>query len=160
MRTGRPPRPLEERFREKFTEGDPDTCWMWKGAVHPQGYGLVKRKDGAQMRANRVSWEVYRGPIPEGMMVLHRCDNPGCVNPDHLFLGNQRDNMDDMRKKGRKASTQGENNGAHKLSEREVLEILDTPGAQHRIAKKYGVCQMTVSLIKQGKRWGTLTQSL
>lgn len=157
MRTGRPARPLEERFKLKFKEGSPDSCWIWKGAKHPQGYGLVKRKDGAQLRAHRISWEVYRGRIPDGTMVCHRCDNPSCVNPGHLFLGTAKDNMVDMVSKHRAAVQNGELNGAHKLTRDKVIAIFNAVGVQHRIAKEFGVCQMTVSLIKRGKRWNHLT---
>lgn len=76
------------------------SCWLWIGSKTGSGYGKLKRK-GKFYTAHRVSWEVYNGPIPKGMLVLHTCDVRNCVNPKHLFLGTHQDNMDDMVRKGR-----------------------------------------------------------
>lgn len=93
-------RPLDERFWEKVVTS-PDSCWLWTGAQSPRGYGAFVVSRGDVRTASRVSWELVNGPIPDGLWVLHRCDNPPCVNPDHLFLGTHQDNMDDMAQKGR-----------------------------------------------------------
>lgn len=77
-----------------------DGCIEWKGARNPQGYGQKCIK-GKRYRTHRLAWEWANGPIPEGLFVLHKCDNPPCCNPDHLFLGTQTDNMQDMLAKGR-----------------------------------------------------------
>jgi hypothetical protein len=83
------------------THGDPVFgCWVWSGATNRKGYGVYIFR-GKYVGAHRVAWTLFRGPIPDGLFVLHRCDNPPCLNPDHLFLGTHNDNMIDMVLKGR-----------------------------------------------------------
>lgn len=104
MKTGPKPKPLSELFwrRVKKTRG----CWLWTGAKTRGNYGelvhVVNRKQTG-WRAHRLSWVLNKGEIPDGLQVLHRCDNPPCVNPEHLFLGTQHDNITDMWLKGRQA---------------------------------------------------------
>jgi hypothetical protein len=94
--------PLAVRFRGKIRI-EPSGCWLWIGATNGKGYGKIQqgRRGGIPLLAHRVSWELHRGPIPDGLMVLHQCDSPPCVNPDHLFLGTGLDNMRDMVAKSR-----------------------------------------------------------
>lgn len=89
----------EKRFMDKVSMEALTGCWIWTGA-RQRAYGKI-RVFYRDVRAHRFSWEMHKGPIPEGMDVLHHCDNPLCVNPNHLFIGSQRDNMDDMNRKGR-----------------------------------------------------------
>jgi hypothetical protein len=93
---------IADRFWAKV-EKMPDGCWVWQAARSVSGYGLLAPSGGVRgdRRAHRVSWELHNGPIPAGLWVLHSCDNPPCVNPDHLFLGTRSDNMRDCASKGR-----------------------------------------------------------
>ena len=99
-------RPIPVRFWEKVRKGG--GCWLWTGNRHRRGYGILGlRREGKRTisaKAHRLSWEIHNGPIPAGMVVCHHCDNPPCVNPSHLFLGTQVDNIRDMVAKGRQRS--------------------------------------------------------
>jgi hypothetical protein len=97
-RNGFAPRPVVDRFWEKVQKGD--GCWVWSGGLI-SGYGRFVVRHGLYVRAYRFSYELANGPIPDGLFVCHRCDNPPCVNPAHLFLGTCKDNFEDMRAKGR-----------------------------------------------------------
>lgn len=90
-------RPAEDRFWEKVQKGD--GCWEWRGVLQ-RGYGIL-HVDGRAIRAHRLSWELHNGPIPPSLYACHRCDNPKCVRPDHIFLGTHGDNMADAHQKGR-----------------------------------------------------------
>src|SRR5256885_74384 len=92
-------RPYRVSFWNRKTIS-PSGCWEWVGSKRELGYGQVRYK-GRSARAHRIAWELTFGEIPDGRSVLHKCDNPPCINPDHLFLGTQQDNVDDMFRKGR-----------------------------------------------------------
>ncbi len=99
---------INHGFWARVTKGDSKSCWNWTGGKNEKGYGAL-RFLGERILAHRLSWIIHNGPIPEhdsyhGFCILHRCDNPSCVNPDHLFLGTHQDNMDDMVAKNRHAS--------------------------------------------------------
>jgi len=147
-----------KRFWDKVDKsGD---CWEWTGCrVHGYGQMLI---DGSGVKAHRLSWVMHNGEIPAGdhhgtMCVLHKCDNPGCVNPDHLFLGTHQDNMDDMSRKGRAnaPSLSGESNGASRLTESDVIEIrnLHPHKNQHQLADMFGVAVMTINRAVRRITW-------
>ena len=94
---------VETRFWPKVKKGLGKDCWIWLAGKSSAGYGSFRTDAWKHVYAHRLSWELMRGPIPDGLLVLHHCDNPSCVNPDHLFLGTNRDNVLDALKKGRLA---------------------------------------------------------
>lgn len=103
-----PRKPITERFWSRVETSD--GCWLWTGGIGGGGYGAFYFH-GRQQQAHRVAWELTNGPIPDGMIICHHCDNRRCVRPDHLFLGTHRDNTDDMVAKGRQR--QGANHPMH-----------------------------------------------
>ena len=154
--------PAIDRFEAKYIPEPNSGCWLWTGACLRQGYGAfgadTRRSARAGLRSRRAhcfAWEHYRGPIPEGLHVLHKCDVPGCVNPDHLFLGTAADNAAD--KVAKRRQTRGETAGMARLSEADVREIRAhlsrAWGASRRLAEAYGVSEATISMIRSGKRW-------
>ncbi|MHB0992643.1 MAG: HNH endonuclease signature motif containing protein [Burkholderiales bacterium] len=149
--------PIEDRFWKKVIKSE--NCWEWVGNKNNKGYGqLSKGGRLGNALAHRVSYEIHNGKIPGGLFVLHKCDNPGCVRPDHLFLGTNSDNMQDMLKKGRfkSKSLKGEKCKFSKLNESQVMEIKNRllHGDKARlIARAYGVSDCCISGIKCGKTW-------
>lgn len=152
---------LVERYHNRIEKRNDSACWEWIGARDSDGYGHITIKiDGKTkwIKAHRLSWEYAFGNIPDHTCVLHHCDNPSCVNPVHLFLGTQEDNMHDMKSKGRssKRSRVGEDNGNSKLKEIQVLDISKDNRTLREISQQYGVTMATVSDIKRGKIWSHL----
>jgi len=143
--------PLAVRFWAKVDKTSPDGCWLWKAGRNKQGYGTFWNA-GHNLRANRVAWILTNGD-PGKLNVLHTCDNPPCVNPFHLFLGTQSENALDSVKKGRFVDNTGEKCGAHKLTLKQVREILTSNLSSRKIAVHYSVSQSCISFIKIGKNW-------
>lgn len=145
---------LEARFMAKVSVATGDSCWPWKGAKSGKtGKGSFD-VFGSRQLAHRVSYMLFVGPIPDGMCVCHRCDVPACVNPSHLFLGTQADNLADMKEKDRHAK--GSKSGRSKLNEDEVRTIrsLLTQGkTQDSIARQFGVVRTVISRIGSGRIW-------
>lgn len=143
-------KPLEERFLSSFQKSETG-CWIWIGAaMGPMGYGQISTKRKT-LPAHRVSWTIFRGEIPKGLFVLHKCDVPKCVNPDHLFLGTPKDNMADMVKKNR--SLKGHRHPSAKLTESQIHEIRASQMSQRALAVKFGVLQQTISDICRRRIW-------
>jgi len=147
---------IEERFWEKVDKNCKNGCWEWLASDNQDGYGRFIINGRAE-QAHRVSWGLYYGEIPVGLCVLHHCDNPKCVRPDHLFLGTKGDNMQDMRDKNRHGGNVGENNGRSKLSALDVAdikELYDTGNYfQRDLAVTFGVSQTSISRIVLGESW-------
>ena len=149
---------VAERFWGKVDRKGPDECWPWTAASSTSGHGRFWR-DGKLVVASRVAWELAHGPIPAGLFVLHRCDNPLCMNPDHLFLGTQQDNVADMVQKGRLKpySACGENHHHAKFTDADVRSIRSDYRAggvsQRELARRYNASQGAISDIVLGRRW-------
>lgn len=145
-------------LKQANTHGlDPEVCWAWTGAVNSNGYGRFIDKN-RHVLAHRSSYEIFVGVIPEGMNVCHSCDNRLCVNPHHLWLGSQSENLKDAARKGRRFApdTRGERNGNRRLSQADVERIRSMyAGGQRkfRIAQAYGVSPSTVTDIVSFKTW-------
>jgi len=172
---------LAERLRKRTNVG-PGGCWIWTGARTPHGYGQVQ-VDGRRMLIHRASWEQENGPIPAGLLVLHRCDTPPCINPEHLFLGTQSDNMRDSKAKGRSGwithpervprgdnhgsrrrrdeRPRGEAHGQARLTEDAVRDILGSPWMSNAaMAQQYGVSEKTVYCVRRGLTWQHVARRL
>lgn len=146
-----------KRFWSKVNKTE--TCWLWQGARFPKRWRLLPYGRFCMGRAHRYSWEIHNGSIPEGMDVLHTCDTPFCVNPDHLFLGTHAENMKDKAIKGRCNAPVGDKCPARKLSSKDVTEIRTGKYAglnQTAIAATLGVTQGAISRIVRGKQWRTV----
>lgn len=144
-------------FMDKWIPEPFSGCWLWTGAITKSGYGRFAINRKSQV-ASRASWLLFKGNIPDGLFVLHRCDTPACVNPDHLFLGTVRDNNRDCISKGRANPRggiwqKGEEHHLCKLKTFQVLEIRNDPRKSQDIAKAYGVKPVTVRAIKQKRIW-------
>lgn len=156
--------PIADRFWKKVAKSE--WCWNWTGCRDGNGYGEIGTggKRGVAF-AHRVSYELHNGPIPEGMHVLHKCDNPSCVRPDHLFIGTHTDNMRDMWAKGRGrcdgAGRKGSANGNHKLTEEQVGAIrqrLSAGQSQRSLGQEYGVSKTLIGLISKGRAWKNIQE--
>lgn len=156
------PRPLLDRFWEKVNKTD--GCWLWTASLDSSGYGHIA--EGRKLRlAHRLSWEIHFGPIPNGLLVCHECDVRSCVNPGHLFLGTNTDNMRDMSAKGRshaprksmQPARQGESNGRAKLNGAQVRELrrLYASGdyTLTQLSVPFGVSFSTVHRAISGRGW-------
>ena len=142
---------FEERFWLHVIKSD--GCWVWKGALTKDGYGCIERNTRL-LRTHRVSWELTNGTIPEGLLVMHHCDNRPCVNPDHLFIGTVGDNNRDCLRKGRHRYILPN----LKLNIQQVMQIREalTRGESQKVlASHYGVTAGHIHRIKTGKKWGS-----
>lgn len=142
-------------WQENYIPEPNSGCWLWLGACNAGGYGMVypAGKEGGQHRIHRLMYEMHYGPIPDGLGALHRCDNPVCCNPEHIFLGTNLDNGRDRSSKGRNHDQGGEKGPNSKLTAREVEYIRASDEKQRVLAEMFGVTQPQISKIKNLKRW-------
>ena len=148
------------RFWSKVDRGHPLLCWEWMGYCKGQRHGrFTVRQVPGGLSAHRVSWVIANGPIPAGMCVCHRCDNPPCCNPAHLFLAPQNENLKDMTRKGRRRgpALSGEKNASAKVTEAQVREIRRRYACggilQRELAAEYGVSRVQVTHIVRRRNW-------
>ena len=158
---GMPTMPVVERIKLNVAVKPFTGCWDWKGSKK-RGYGhtiIGSRVDGTRktIAAHRLSYETFVGPIADGMEVCHKCDNPSCVNPEHLFLGTRQDNVDDRESKRRNNPPKGSNNGRAKLSEADVMsarfERAEKRTSYQKLADRYGVSKKTMQNAIIGRTW-------
>lgn len=147
---------LVKRFWQNVIKHPDDGCWERTSRLSPLGYGRIKH-NGEEIMAHRCSWMMMNGPIPKGMCVCHRCDNPKCVRPDHLFLGTQIDNIRDMHSKNRQRGPRGEKAALAVLTAELVTQIrteYTAGGCTYRgLAAKYKVSGGTVNHLINRRTW-------
>ena len=150
---GKRGRSLQERF-ENFYIPEPNTgCWLWIGGREGKGYGEMRDGLGRVAKAHHIAYRLYKGEIPPGLMIRHKCDVRCCVNPDHLEVGTAQDNVDDAVSRDR--HSRGERFHAAKLTEQQVLAIRADPrkGQHTAIAKDYGMSPQAIYGILTGRKW-------
>jgi hypothetical protein len=146
-----------ERFMLRVVEFPNGGCWIWVGAYQTTGYGRWTTQRAKHRYAHRVAYEMYRGPIPDGLCVLHNCpggDNPACVNPEHMFLGTRAENQADMAHKGR--SIRGEKRPNAKLTAADVMEVragLANGTPSRELAARFGVTRGTINDVGRRYSW-------
>lgn len=179
-----PRKPIAERFWKFVLKPDTeDGCWTWVGGTTTAGYGIIGAggRNGASLLAHRVSWEIHNGPITDGLFVCHHCDNPSCIRPSHLFLGTQKDNLQDASRKGHMHNWQvlhpefirrgelhwsrfhperiarGEGMTTAKLTETDVREIRELYATgkyyQRQLANMFGVTQSNIWCVVSRQTW-------
>lgn len=174
MSTGAKPHGFAVRYPERYWQrlvsrfwakvdtspgqGPRGDCWEWQGWRNTSPgseYGRMsdKRRSTGNNGAHRISYEIHLGPVPNGLQVLHRCDNPPCVNPRHLTVGTQKDNVQQMLARSRHVALLGERNGRAKLTAEQVLEIRQHKGGLKHFRTRFGVSESIVTQIRSGKVW-------
>ncbi len=143
------------RLLSGFEKNNND-CWVWLGAKQPTGYGLLWVSNTKKYeKTHRLSYKFFHGKIPDGICVCHKCDNPSCINPEHLFLGTHADNASDKISKGRQKI--GSQHGRAILKENQILKIRETYKGEYgqlsELAKKYHVTPQSISAIVNRKNW-------
>lgn len=147
---------MRKRFMAKVRrEGD---CLVWTACRHGQGYGMFytgREGDPKMSYAHRVAYELEHGPIPDGLLVCHRCDNPPCVDPDHLFVGTELDNIRDRDAKGRQYGPRGAAHHSAKLEESDVRSIRRRYvfGNGQKLADEFGIANITLNRIVNRRTW-------
>lgn len=147
---------VQDRFEEKFEKCD--GCWNWTASKNRGGYGQFYLA-GRQQKAHRVSYQLYVGEIADNLHVLHHCDNRACVNPAHLFLGTNTDNVHDCENKGRGVHPSGEKHGSAKLTEEQVKTIRTRRGEgvySSVLEKEFGISQPNISNIVHYRIWAKI----
>jgi hypothetical protein len=151
--------PDRVKFETHFVKKSRHECWIWTSRIGTSGYGrftMGYAKSGRQTNAHRAAYAIYVGPVPDHLLVCHKCDVRACVNPSHLFLGTPLDNMKDMIRKGRGKLVQphyGERNGLAKLDANKVRAIRRSEETDAALARKYGVSHPALASARRGETW-------
>lgn len=170
QRCGETLRPLQKQFHglsesERFMKWlapQSNGCWDWQGATikhkdtrQYSWHGFWRNSSGNIELSHRAAWRMFKGEIPDGLHVLHKCDNPKCVNVEHLYLGTHQDNMRDVKERGRgnPGHLQGSKHGMAKLTEEKVREIRESSESAKEIAQRMGVARTTIYDVRNGKIW-------
>lgn len=151
-RRGQQPIPPYQQLLLMIRIGRPDECWPWLGSVDAYGYGQLSYGE-RRLKAHRVAHELWIGPIPEGLGVLHSCDNRPCCNSKHFFTGTNTDNVADMIAKGRHNPGHGIHHASAKLTPKQVLTIRSDLRSLRAIARDYGVSHSAIFKIKSDQSW-------
>lgn len=152
---------FEERFARSYEE-HPGGCWEWTKSIQSRGYGTIGR-NGKVILAHRAAYELFNGPIPDGAHVLHSCDNPRCVNPEHLMAGDAAQNMREAVERKRLLPHRGEAHGGAKLTNEKVLEIrslFDGGWGRKDIGDAYGVSEPVVAGIGRREGWAHIEEAV
>lgn len=159
LRAAKPFIPVKARFLTSVQIGALNECWEWTGSINSEGYGNINI--GKTEKAHRFSYLAFHGKIDPLKVVCHKCDNPPCVNPHHLFLGTREDNLKDCIAKGRAKYSHGESHRLAKLTSKDVLVIREllSKRSQLAIAKKFGVSDKSISNIKKNRTWKHVPRS-
>lgn len=146
-------RDVNERFDEKVDRSNPEGCWEWTGALSTNGYGKFKVRSHVQMRSHRFAFERAFGSLSSGLVVCHRCDNPKCVRPEHLFAGTISDNTRDMLNKGRRPKRvvlpKSHCKNGHEMTEKNTRVATQRGGAIHRSCRE---CHRLVEIARRAKQ--------
>lgn len=141
-----------DRFWSKVDKRSPESCWEWTAKANSKGYGTI-RVGGKTTIASRFSYALVNGPIPEGLIICHKCDNPPCVNPSHLFLGTHLDNCIDKYIKKRNVNVKGEKSGMSKITREQADMIRVSKESLRELGKKLGMTYGNVGKIRRGEIW-------
>lgn len=142
---------LTERFMANVSPEPNTGCWLWLGSVADDGYGRMRVGGGRRVRAHRLALELFAASAPGDHLVCHRCDQPTCVNPAHLFVGTNADNLADMARKGR--STRGGRNPNARLSPLDVAAIRASTATNEAVARRFGISATHASRIRNNHAW-------
>jgi len=149
--------PESVRFLRRVDKTPSSGCWLWTASRigGNKWHGQWRNGEGQHELSHRAAWRMFVGEIPEGMFVLHRCDDPICVNPAHLFLGTQTDNLNDMwaKKRARPKQSLGEKHGMSKLTSEMVREIRDSKETGVALSRKFGVTPTTICDVRKRRIW-------
>ena len=155
---------IAQRFEAKVERIPFMGCWIWTGATHERGYGVIGRgsREQGNERAHRLAYRLYKGDIPSGKIILHKCGNPTCVNPYHLEAGTAKENSQDTKDMGRMKLPDNSGDKAKwaKLKAEQVKEILEAKGSKKgtgtALARKFGVSKSAIYQIWSGNNWKKL----